>query len=279
MPFFEKLLARRSFGHLAAAATIGAVNAPAVAAESSSRLAMSPEDQLKLMVRFQGSLEPEDCTWYYYGRMFAQIGDAAPKPLCGLVGAETYWIVPRNDGTFAMSASTFSYPTVLDSDEPLTKFENPYTGAVNTPVPNLYRNDSATMMTPAGMIHGPGLKPDPYNLSITQVGDTMLIVHDVGQAQMPQPHRELSTMFVSVADYRNPAVKKLKGISAEQFISRWPSWMGMGDRPGHTIWQVAAKKVMSPDELPAPYLKRIQAEHPTHLSAKPGTQGTTRTVY
>ncbi|RYG87293.1 MAG: DUF1838 domain-containing protein, partial [Alphaproteobacteria bacterium] len=180
---------------------------------------------------------------------------------------------------YVLSASTFSYPTKLDSDEPLERFENPYTGEVNTPVANLYRNDQATLMTLDGMVHAPGTPPDPYAMSISQIGDTMFAVSDIGQAFRPQPHRELSTKVIDAREYNDPKVENMTGISNEIFVSRWPKWMNMGDRPGHTLWQLGSKKVKSHSEIPPRYYKRIKEEHPTHLSARPGTNGKTDIVY
>jgi len=290
MPLIESQFARRSFAKLAVGGATVTLSGMANLASSSAMAAMpkptgmggiqlSPEEQLEFLVRFMGSLKEEDCTWYYCGRLFAQIGENAPQPLFGLVGAETYWVTARPDGTYLLSASTFSYATELDSDKPLLTYNNPFTGEVNTPRPNLYRNDEASILTKDGMVHGPGLAPDPYHLSITRIGDTITVVHDVGQSHMPQPHRELSTKFVSAKDFYNSKIKNLFGTAGDVFVSKWPSWMNMGDRPGHTLWNVAAAKIKSHDELPPTYLNRILAEHPTHLSAKPGTKGVSKQVY
>lgn len=293
MPIIQSLISRRIFcgaagGSIAAAMALpsqaiaaGATGATGAAITPSGRggINLSREEQLEFLIRFMASLEEEDCTWYYYGRLLAQVGDTTPKAFCGLVGAETYWAKKQADGSYVLSASTFSYPTELNSDEPLQRFKNPYTGEVNTPVPNLYRNDRATVMTLDGMVHGEGLAPDDYNMSISQIGDLMFAVSDIGQAFRPQPHRELSTKVINVKEYENPAVKNLSGISNDVFISRWPKWMNMGDRPGHILWQVGAKKVRSHSELPPRYYNRIMSEHPTHLSARPGTAGTTDIVY
>ena len=281
-------IGRRSFGK----ALVGAAMLPALAgsnllasageasaAPGSGPWALNPTEQLDLLVRVMASSKGEDCTWYYSGRIFGQVGDQAPKPLFGYAGSETYWADKQADGTYTLSASTFSYPTELDSDLPLTSFKNPYTGEDNTPVPNLYRSDQSSWLTEAGMIHAPGLEPDPLRLQLSEVGDTLMMTHDVGQAKMPQPHRELSTKFISIRDIKNRAIAKLPGVSAELFISRWPSWMKMGDRPGHSLWQLGAKKVFSRNEIPAVYLRRTLAEHPTHLSARPGTKGSTSRVY
>jgi hypothetical protein len=278
MLLYERMLNRRSAmmgaGGIAAAAVM---DASPVEAASGVDLD-TPEGRLTTLVRLMASTKEEDSIWYYSGRIYAQIGETAPRAICGMVGAETYWPVRQADGSYLLSASTFSYVTALDGG-PLDVFQNPFTGAANKPVPNIYRNDKSSVMTPAGMIHTPGVAPDPYVLTFSTVGDSVFLVHDVGQANMPQPHRELSTIIAPRKEFYDPRVQKIPAVSSVAFVSRWPTWMQMGDRPGHTIWYVASKKLNSPAELPEPYRKRLMAEHPLLISARPGTPGSTSQVY
>lgn len=238
-----------------------------------------PREAFQTMIRMMASSAAEDCTWFYRGTMYAQVGDSAPTPIVGLIGAETYWPVRQPNGDVVLSASTFSYPTPLFSEEPLARFENPFTNESNTPTPNVYRNDHATLITPEGMIHAPGGAVDPHSLQFTRIGDTLQMQHDVGQRQMPQPQRELAVLSAPIAEILDERVRRVTASSADAFIARWPKWMNMGSRPGHVIWFIGSQKVRSPEEMPEPYLSRLRREHPTLISARPGTAGTTDVAY
>lgn len=231
------------------------------------------------LIRMMASTVEEDCTWFYRGTLYAQVGDAAPTALCGLIGAETYWPVRQPNGDVVLSASTFSYPTPLFSEETLEEYANPFTGERNRPTPNLYRNDSATLLTEVGMVHVPGTPPDPHTMQFTRVGPWLQMQHDVGQAHLPQPHREINIIQTPLAEITDPKVHRCTGVSTGTFISRWPKWMNMTGRPGHVIWSVGAFKVASPQEMPQAYLSRVTREHPNALTAKPGTAGRSEVVY
>ncbi|RYE60103.1 MAG: hypothetical protein EOO82_03615, partial [Oxalobacteraceae bacterium] len=93
MPFIQSSISRRLFCGAVGGSVATAVAMPSLAvgkgtavnALGRSGINMSREEQLRFLIRFMASLKEEDCTWYYYGRLLAQVGDAAPKAL--VIGA------------------------------------------------------------------------------------------------------------------------------------------------------------------------------------------------
>ena len=70
-------------------------------------------------------------------------------------------------------------------------------------------------------------------------------------------------------ELHNSNSPKVYTIGAPSFISPWPEWMNMGERPGHVIWVGPSRKVDRVEDYPRRLIDLVEKHHPDRLTAKP----------
>jgi Protein of unknown function (DUF1838) len=77
-----------------------------------------------------------------------------------------------------------------------------------------------------------------------------------------QPTLETATLSVRAAELFDPKVEIPSATVSGFNIRPWEPWLGMGDAPGHVIWQYDGVKLADPELLDADYLARARAYTP-----------------
>ena len=99
-----------------------------------------PVNNLINLIRMQSSLGNEDqVPWHYNGTLYFQKGSEQPIPMIKIEGMESYKVIPQEDGSYEILGNMLTFFRDLDSGEMIREFKNPFTGEVNTILPNIRR--------------------------------------------------------------------------------------------------------------------------------------------
>ncbi len=232
-------------------------------------------DHWRHLVRMQMSTRSEDVPWWYTGRIYAQVGDQAPQHLLNLEGTEIYWVRGLPDGAFSISARTLTFFRDKDSGEMLREFANPLTGKTVTVQANrLGGKDGSTYSAAGWRFTEPPMAqdtPNPWRFEWHRSGDLAWFTSSRFSRALPQPWLESMTVFCAVDTLLDPDRHNLPTHFTSTYLSPWPRWLEMGDRPGHLVWHSSGKKLASIDEIPDEYRRRVDREHGGVLTARPAS--------
>lgn len=233
----------------------------------------APRDQWRHLVRMQMSTRAEDVPWWYTGRIYAQVGDQAPLHLFNLEGTEIYWVRELDDGSFSISGRTLTFFRDKQSGEMIREFRNPYTGAVNAVTANRLGGKDGSIYSAAGWrftSQSMGEKePEPWQFEWHRAGDLAWFTSSRFSRLLPQPWLESMTVFCPLDALRDSGMHNLPTHFTSTYLSPWPRWLEMGERPGHLVWHSSGKKLMSIDEIPEEYRRRVDDEYGGVLTARP----------
>lgn len=270
------LMSRRSvLAGVSALGFAGVVQAADGPAEMSADwLPGPPGDRWRHLIRMQSSTRSEDVPWWYTGRIYAQLGDQAPQHLFNLEGTEIYWPRELADGSFATSSRTLTFFRDKDSGDMIREYRNPFTGALNKVAANRLGGPDDSIYSAAGWRFAePALsdtaEPEAWQVEWRRAGDLAWYTSSRFSRILPQPWLESMTAFCSEAALRDTTIHNLPSHFSSTYLSPWPRWMEMGDRPGHLVWHSSGRKLASAAEIPAEYRRRVNAEYGGVLTAHP----------
>ncbi|NND37797.1 MAG: DUF1838 family protein [Gammaproteobacteria bacterium] len=233
----------------------------------------NPSDHWRHLVRMQMSTRSEDVPWWYTGRIYAQVGDQAPQHLLNLEGTEIYWVRELPDGAFSISGRTLTFFRDKDSGDMLREFANPFTGKTVSVQANRLGGRDGSIYAEAGWrFTKPPMAqetPNPWRFEWHRSGDLAWFTSSRFSRVLPQPWLESMTVFCPVGALLDPDRHNLPTHFTSTYLSPWPRWLEMGDRPGHLVWHSSGKKLASSDEIPDEYRRRVDREHGGVLTARP----------
>lgn len=232
-----------------------------------------PADQWRHMVRMQMSTRAEDVLWWYTGRIYAQVGNAAPVHLFNLEGTEIYWPRPLADGSFSVSSRTLTFFRDKQSGEMIREYKNPYTDELISVSPNRLGGKDGASYAAAGLRFTGEGRPErpaaPWVAEWHRSGDQVWFTSGRALDFLPQPSLETMTVFCPLASFTDTRIVKLPTMFSSTYLSPWMGWMNMGDRPGHLVWHSSGRKLGSVDEIPDEYRRRVEKEYGGVLTAAP----------
>ncbi|WP_446830029.1 DUF1838 family protein [Candidatus Foliamicus sp.] len=242
--------------------------------ESPIRL-QTPRENLLALIRIQASLREEDVPWWYSGVIYGAQEGQAPRLLFGFQGMEMYWMRHLPGGEFELIGHTVSFLTDAHSGEWLREWRNPYTGGL-LQVPAAVQgggaghgfNYSVKGIRPTQFVDRMPEQPPAYRI-LAGGGRVWLSKETEYPPGMAQPRLQRQTMDASVAEFTDAANPRLNTKFASTVFMPWRAWMEMDNHPGHMIWHAAGLKLESVEALPATYSRRLAAEHPDKLTARP----------
>jgi hypothetical protein len=105
-------------------------------------------------------------------------------------------------------------------------------------------------------------------------GELVWMSHDrVYPPGLPQPMGESSVSRAKLADLNDLDRGFVPAGFSSTYFAPFPKWMEMAGQPGHVIWHADGVKLDSVNELPEPFMKRMQARFPERLRALPYVPG------
>jgi hypothetical protein len=275
---------RRSWlaGSLILGAGVGAesssaISSAAVAVAGSEPDTWRSDEQLRNLVRMQGSLLEEDVRWWFSGVIFGVRGEGeTPRPLVRFEGTEVYWFSHRGDD-FQLGGHTVTFFRDFETGEFLYEFINPYTGKRESVKPAVQGGNLGFAYTRQGIwpvrLDGTPLAEPvkkPLRVQWHEMGPHIWLQHQtVYPPGMPAMHGQRQTIFAQRDALRDPRQNSVPASFSSVVFMNWLKWMDMKDQPGHVIWHASGVKLQSMDQLPRAYRERAEKEYPDRLSARP----------
>jgi len=275
---------RRSWlaGSLILGAGVGAesssaISSAAVAVAGSEPDTWRSDEQLRNLVRMQGSLLEEDVRWWFSGVIFGVRGEGeTPRPLVRFEGTEVYWFSHRGDD-FQLGGHTVTFFRDFETGEFLYEFINPYTGKRESVKPAVQGGNLGFAYTRQGIwpvrLDGTPLGEPvkkPLRVQWHEMGPHIWLQHQtVYPPGMPAMHGQRQTIFAQRDALRDPRQNSVPASFSSVVFMNWLKWMDMKDQPGHVIWHASGVKLQSMDQLPRAYRDRAEKEYPDRLSARP----------
>jgi hypothetical protein len=275
---------RRSWlaGSLILGAGVGAesssaISSAAVAVAGSEPDTWRSDEQLRNLVRMQGSLLEEDVRWWFSGVIFGVRGEGeTPRPLVRFEGTEVYWFSHRGDD-FQLGGHTVTFFRDFETGEFLYEFINPYTGKREAVKPAVQGGNLGFAYTRQGIwpvrLDGTPLAEPvkkPLRVQWHEMGPHIWLQHQtVYPPGMPAMHGQRQTIFAQRDALRDPRQNSVPASFSSVVFMNWLKWMDMKDQPGHVIWHASGVKLQSMDQLPRAYRERAEKEYPDRLSARP----------
>ena len=228
-----------------------------------------PVNNLINLIRMQSSLGNEDqVPWHYNGTLYFQKGSEQPIPMIKIEGMEIYKVILQEDGSYEILGNMLTFFRDLDSGKMIREFTNPFTGEVNTILPNIRRaslgrglNISTMGVRPTAFIEK--MPDDPLILDWT-FGPKTIWLHN--QTAYPPglsaPRMQRMTMFAPIEEFLDKETLSLSTMFTATVLMPWLPWMDMSNVEGHTLWHASGVKLDSIDQLPEEYYKRMMEEHP-----------------
>jgi len=255
----------------------GASWAPPATAAGAPSLPNTAAENLRNIVRIQGSLREEDVPWWFTGVIFAVTGEReTPRPLVRFEGMEIYWFRQLPDG-YLLGGNTVTFFRDFQTNEYLSEFRNPWTQRTDRVKPAVQGGNLGFKYSPEGIwparLDGTALGAParaPLQLQWHGVGEHVWLQHQtIYPPGMPPMHGQRQTMFTSRRDFANRRLERLPATFTSTVFMGWLKWMDMKDVPGHVVWHASGAKLGSIDELPAAYRERAMREFPERMSARP----------
>ena len=275
---------RRSWlaGSLILGAGVGAesssaISSAAVAVAGSEPDTWRSDEQLRNLVRMQGSLLEEDVRWWFTGVIFGvRCEGETPRPLVRFEGTEVYWFSHRGDD-FQLGGHTVTFFRDFETGEFLYEFINPYTGKRESVKPAVQGGNLGFAYTRQGIwpvrLDGTPLAEPvkkPLRVQWHEMGPHIWLQHQtVYPPGMPAMHGQRQTIFAQRDALRDPRQNSVPASFSSVVFMNWLKWMDMKDQPGHVIWHASGVKLQSMDQLPRAYRERAEKEYPDRLSARP----------
>lgn len=209
-----------------------------------------PEQSLKAMIKFRGSLDPTEETVYWWsGSIYSLIPEQSSKHLFNLEGYNISRMIKVNDGYNHLSREMSVYKDVK-SGEILKQWLNPWHERLVPVIP--IWNDPTNQQY---LLHG----PRAFRLPYTELGPDQLCFHLEILLAYPSPlprqeyplysqsdlyqGTELFQFYVSRSDLENETLKSVPSHFSWTRISNWLPWMEMADQAGSLVYQCRGYKL------------------------------------
>jgi hypothetical protein len=248
----------------------GGALAPADA-EAAAKAAPGALDTLLTHVRMRAHPDGRAAYWWYSGTFYGQISGQRTVPLLAIEGVSINRCTPAGEGMFAYALREAGWFKDLATGAVLDEWVNPLTGRKVAPKhyysPQETRFEGA-VVKPVLKVPFPGLEYDGYLGAPQAFGGSVwsseeLLVRTTDPATGEgRVQTSLLTLHALAADLARSAKRWVPATMAYQTLASWRPWMDMRDVPGVISWRLFGRKVATVDELPAPIVARIRAQHP-----------------
>jgi hypothetical protein len=232
----------------------------------------SLQAELEALIRVEGNLAPIDNPVWFYWTAFAITPGISPTPVVSFEGLELSRAVRRSDGSYFVKGIDLSFPRDHRTGEFTSTARHPVTGAtIDVPVSAMDGSfdPGYVVSTEVGWWPLKAEKPAVVNLNTRwwrENASGRLQRERTAPPGFPKTFIEAGYYEFSMADFENPAVTAIPYRTSGVYVFPFPKWMDMGERPGHMLGMITGRKLRSVKELPEPFLRRAEKEHPALLS-------------
>jgi len=232
-------------------------------------------EKFKALFRLERDLRDEGTTLTTYQFMtYAVVYGSRPQPIVRWQGMEFSYFRRIRDLTWRIHAHNLSYPMHLTTGEFVSSAVNPFTGATLDIRPMKLLDDPGVLHGPQGYL--------PLDSKTTDWLDTFHVIRREGDLIKSEHIRptpdgwpamfiESSCSTVNRRDFLDTTITALPFQSAGFYVFPFPSWMQMGERPGHMIGSWSGRRAVNGvSDLPLRFRERVQRENPELLSPRWG---------
>lgn len=216
--------------------------------------------------------------WWLRGIKYGQVGTTLTPLYTNLTGT-IQRITPADDGGFAMTMLEMTIALDTVTDEPLSRWKNPYTGEVLPvsfrpvgPVTVDYRADNTRVMPDE--LGGSRLESEGEIHAPVIVGDDVFIAEAVrarvyrdGGAR-PFEVNDMSHYHGSLHELADPGITMAAATVSFAEVTGWQRWMNMGEKPGNLTSRSFGAKVASFGEMPEQWRSLLKEKAP-EIAADP----------
>ena len=212
--------------------------------------------------------EADVLLWYMF-TVFVIAEGHAVAPLVRYEGIEFSHHKRIDEHVFRIHGHNMSYPRALDTGEFVDSAVNPVTGDTVSVPPTVLTEDPGMLYAPAGK------RPlDRETAEFTPTSSLFRIEDElvkVEQIRVPPddwftPFIESSHNWTPRAMFDDASILRLPMGTSGGYVYPYPGWLNMGDIRGHMFGIWSGKKLDGPEQLPAEYLARAEAEYPELLA-------------
>lgn len=230
----------------------------------SSFLRLDPEETFRQVMRLQRSLlDADDILHWYHFIMYAVPNEGRTVPVVRWEGIELSRHQRIGALRYRMHGHNLSYPRDLDSGEFIDSVVNPITNQRVPLAPMRLTQDPGLVRSPAGTItlDRAGAPPRRDYRALRREGEWVKVdTIRVPPATWPQPFIEGGYEAAPAAQFDDPRLLWLRTEVSGAYVFPWPSWMQMGDRPGHMLGIWSGHKLRSVAELPDEFRQRAERD-------------------
>lgn len=208
--------------------------------------------------------------WWIRGNKYGSInGELTPLWTLNVVLFKS--VVHNEDGTFDAASMEIVYKTDIETDEPLSKWRNPYNGEVYDeeplimgPLTRRFTEDgpiSQTNLPGANIQRSGSLGPaEIAGDDVWLISDSHVILNREGQKSFRA--NDLSTYHGKVSDVLNPDMPSAPATMTVHIVQSWHPWMNMGDQEGTLITRISGAKCFGVEEIHPRILTMVKRHHP-----------------
>jgi hypothetical protein len=217
--------------------------------------------------RIERTLEEREVVWWYHFTWFGLRPDQKPRRLIRFEGIEMTRIKRLGANRYETHGHNVSYARSDDGKDWLTRWTNPYTGAVVTPADNVIENDPGHERSVEGVRSlAPGGVFKPYDVTFRVEGDRLKLERvRIPPPTWPGQFIETSTTSVLLRDFDRAGLATLPAEGSGMWVQPPPKWLDMGHPEGVLVGYFNGRKCPWPENLPAAFRQRLEARHP-HLA-------------
>lgn len=223
-------------------------------------------------VRLRCGTDGSDTFTTWTGVMYSNIPQQKQEPLFGLTGMNVASCFQDKSGTWYFSSRELMYYLDLETNQPLTKWENPFTNATvpvvhvaNSPVQGIFGAPTDTM--PAELLAGDTILAQPSDVNLFYPNP--LFGNDTFAPYAPQPMYEggeFFKFFIQTADLKRETSSIPTTWFSWERSSQWLPWMQMGARPGGLFCSTTGSRTTF-EQLPAFMQRDIEERLPLYRQA------------
>ncbi len=223
-------------------------------------------------MRFERDMrdEAQVTSWYHFTQYLVTPG-FRPTPIVRFEGLEYSYLRRIGRETWRVHGHNMSFPRDLRTGQWSDAANNPVTGETLKVEPMFLTGDPGMLHSPRGFLTLD--QPQPQwvtpNLMFRREGELIKMeqIRPVPES-WPKMFVESSCSFVPRREFDNPRITSLLYQTAGFYISPFPKWMLMGDRPGHMLGAWSGRKLRGPHELPPEFRARAERDRPDLLEAR-----------
>lgn len=236
----------------------------------------NPYDWLTAYAKVRGRLDGGVGLYHYIAHIYGVPDDGVAQLMFRREGVSQHRMTVREDRTVDLRYVECNYTQHPETGALIDEFyDNPLTGKLlpvqhQPPVSGpLVRVNPTGGFTPEMEWEEPSALVNTVTPPLFGKG-RVFFNHDIllyrpGESQLT----ELITFSSDIRDIQNPELTSAKSFAIISANTPWPTWLDMGDLPGHLMMRYLAEKVETIEEIPSWLRLQIDKDHPNFFT-EPG---------